>query len=51
MVTTRKRFRTEVYNIKQKIQRENPQKPTKIKKTETQGRGSNGNTELPESKR
>ena len=32
------------------IQRQNPQKPTKINRTETQVQGRNGNTELPENK-
>ena len=46
MVTTDQRFRTDVYNIKQEEPEGKPTKPTKIKKTETQGQGSNGNTEL-----
>ena len=51
MVTTCQRFRTEVYNIKQEGPERKPTKANQIKKTETQGQGSNGNTELPESKR
>ena len=51
MVTTGQRFGTKVYKVKQEGSEENPKKPTKIKKTEAQGQKSNGNTELPESKR
>ena len=40
-----------IYNIKQGESEGKAEKPNEIKKTETQGQGSDGNTELPESKR
>ena len=51
MVTTCQRFRANAYNITQKELETKPTKGNQNKKTETQGQGSNGNTELPQSKR
>ena len=49
MVTICQRFRAVVYNIKQEGPEEKPIKANQ-NKSETQGEGSSGNTELPESK-
>lgn len=47
-VNTKQRFRTKIHNIKQE---EQERKVNQNKKTETQVQRSNGNTEVPESKR
>ena len=51
MVTTHQRFGTEVYNTKQEEPEGKPTKANQNKENRTQGQGSNGNTELSESKR
>ena len=52
MVTTHQRFKTEVYNIKEEgPEGEKKTHSQKVQKIDTQGQGSNGNSELPESKR